>query len=56
MQELLLLFSTVLGIVAGLQLTKGYGNQIATNGLSNGIYIVSVLDNGLQRTARLVIK
>lgn len=41
---------------AGAIITKGYGNQIATNGLSNGIYIVSVLDNGLQRTARLVIK
>ena len=41
---------------AGAMIANGYGNQIATNGLSNGIYIVSVLDNGLQRTARLVIK
>ena len=41
---------------AGTMIANGYGNQIATNGLSNGIYIVSVLDNGLQRTARLVIK
>ncbi len=41
---------------AGAMITKGYGNQITTTNLSTGIYIVSVLDNGTQRTARLVIK
>ena len=41
---------------AGAMITKGDGNQITTANLSTGIYIVSVLDNGTQRTARLVIK
>ena len=41
---------------AGAMIKKGYGNQISTTNLSTGIYIVSVLDNGTQRTARLVIK
>ena len=41
---------------AGTLVAKGNGNQIATANLSTGIYIVSVNDNGTQRTARLVIK
>ena len=41
---------------AGALLAKGNGNQIATASLATGIYIVSVNDNGAQRTARLVIK
>ena len=41
---------------AGALASKGKGNQINTANLATGIYIVTVNDNGVQRSAQLVIK
>lgn len=41
---------------AGALASKGNGNQINTANLATGIYIVTVNDNGVQRSAHLVIK
>lgn len=41
---------------AGSLIAKGIGNQISTTALSTGIYILSVNDNGIIRSARFVIK
>lgn len=41
---------------AGALASKGNGNQINTANLATGIYIVTVNDNGVQRSAQLVIK
>ena len=42
--------------VAGAVVAEGYGNQVATSNLVSGIYVVSVVDENVTRTARLVIK
>ena len=42
--------------VAGAIVAEGYGNQVATSNLVSGIYVVSVVDENVTRTARLVIK
>ena len=41
---------------AGALASKGKGNQINTANLATNIYIVTVNDNGVQRSAQLVIK
>ena len=41
---------------AGALIAKGYGNQISTTALATGIYILSVNDNDIIRSARFVIK
>ena len=41
---------------AGALVAKGYGNKLATSNLVSGIYVVSVVDDNVTRTARLVIK
>lgn len=41
---------------AGALIIKGNGNKIATANLGTGIYIVSVIDNGITRATRLIIK